>query len=174
MKNLSLRSFQLLILVMICFFWVTCSSPKEQNSLSQDIEMLMKIHNDQRVSHFEKKPEILLNQGTDKTISVNKGVIDSTATPESSMARWNNYFNSVEFKKWDDVNPPVIRFSTDRSLAYMIVDKEVILETLDEVGKKVEETTHFAWVTILRKQSDGQWKMECIISTNQPNQIKPL
>jgi hypothetical protein len=160
--------------VAIILLLVWACAPKSNGSVEEDIAQLMKIHNDQRVAHFEKKPEILLQQGAAKAISVNKGKIDSTATPESSMARWSNYFNSVEFRKWDDVNAPVIRFSADRSLAYMIVDKEVIVEGLDETGKKVEETVRYAWVNILRKQSDGQWKSECIISTNQTEQVRAL
>ena len=158
----------------LCIFCISCS-PKEDNAgLEQDIAKLMKIHNDQRVSHFEKKPEILLQQNGAKLTTVNRGKIDSTATDEENMARWNSYFNAVEFKKWDDVNPPVIRFSNDRSLAYMIVDKVVVLDTQDEEGKKIEETSHFAWVSILRKQEDGEWKLECIISTNEPSQVRPL
>lgn len=160
--------------VAITLLLVWACAPKSDGSVEEDIAQLMKIHNDQRVAHFEKKPEILQQQGAAKAISVNKGKIDSTATLESSLARWNSYFNAVEFKKWDDLNPPVIRFSADRSMAYMIVDKEVILDTQDEEGKKIEETVHFAWVSILRKQEDGGWKLECIISTNEPAKIRPL
>jgi ketosteroid isomerase-like protein len=56
----------------------------------------------------------------------------------------------------------------------MAIDKLVVLETRDTLGNAVEETTHFAWISIFRKHQDGEWKLECIASTNEPGIIKPL
>lgn len=106
-------------------------------------------------------------------ISVNRGKI-SGMDPEKDRQRFQQYFDAVSFKKWDDINAPVIRFSEDHSLAYMIIDKIVVLDTRDTLANKVEETTHFAWVSIFRKQKDGEWKLECVASTNEPSIEKPL
>ncbi len=79
--------------------------------------------------------------------------------------RIGKYFNSVQFIKWDDTADPIIRFSDDGSLAYAIVQKEVIVTYPDSSGKAFNDTTHYAWSSIYRKQN-GEWKVECNISTN--------
>jgi hypothetical protein len=60
-----------------------------------------------------------------------------------------------------------VRFSTDHSLAYTVVDKTVIWERKDSTGVSREETAHFAWTAIYRKDEDNIWKLECITSTNE-------
>lgn len=137
-----------------------------------DEKALMKIHEDSRTAHFEKNAKAMVDQFTPDMISVNRGKINKVSSPEKEMEGFQSYFNSVEFKKWDDVNPPELRFSNDHSLAYMVVDKLVVLEAKDSVGKPFEETTHYAWVSIYRKQTDGNWKLECIASTNEPEIVK--
>lgn len=115
----------------------------------------------------------MVEQMTADMISVNAGKIHRSDR-ERDMKGFQSYFNSVEFKQWDDVKPPEIRFSDDHSLAYMVVDKLVVLEAKDSEGKAIEESTHYAWVSIYRKQDDGNWKLECIASTNEPEVVKQL
>lgn len=81
------------------------------------------------------------------------------------LVRISKYFGSVQFIKWDDTAEPIIRFSDDGSLAYAIVQKDVIVTYPDSTGNAVNDTTHYAWSSIYRKQN-GQWKVECNISTN--------
>lgn len=133
----------------------------------------MSLHNDQQKAHFEKNPKLIVDQFADNLISVNHGIIDSTSTDEENTSRFQGYFNSVKFIKWEDISSPKIRFSKDASMAYMVVDKLVILEMADSVGNPVEETTHYGWVSIFKKHQ-GEWKLECIASTNEPEIIKPI
>ena len=86
------------------------------------------------------------------------------------MNKFSNYFNSVKFEKWDDISPPIIRFSEDYSLAYTIVDKEVVINYSDENGIIQKESTKYSWVAIYKRYKDG-WKIDCIASTNQPSKI---
>jgi hypothetical protein len=97
-------------------------------------------------------------------INVNRGVV-RTATPEQNKERIGKYFEAVQFIKWDDVAEPVIRFSDDGTLAYAIVQKEVILTYPDSTGKAFYDTANYAWASIYRKQKGG-WKVEANISTN--------
>ena len=135
-------------------------SPPEKTITNDDLAKLLQIHEDARDA-----PEM---------ISVNHGKIHKTTSPEKDMEGFQSYFNSVEFKKWDDVKSPEVRFSDDHTLAYMVVDKLVVLEAKDSVGKPFEETTHYAWVSIYRKQNTGDWKLECIASTNEPEVVKKI
>jgi len=47
----------------------------------------------------------------------------------------------------------------------------VVLTYKDEENKTIEETTHFAWVSVLKKQENGEWKIVCNISTNKPRNM---
>ena len=76
-----------------------------------------------------------------------------------------NYFDSVQFLKWDDVAAPKISFSEDGTMAYAIVQKQVVLLIKDSLEKQSRDTTDFAWVSIYRKTKNG-WKVECNASTN--------
>jgi hypothetical protein len=148
----------------------SCST-SNQPSIEADRQEILRLHEAQRHAHFGKDPKAMVDQFASNLISVNRGKINKTANPERDIERFKSYFNSVEFKKWDDVNPPEIRFSDDHTLAYTIVDKLVVLEVKDSVGQPFEESTHFGWVSIYRKQNDGNWKLECIASTNEPELV---
>lgn len=138
-----------------------------------DEQKLLELHEQSREAHFKKNPGSLVGQFSDDMISVNRGKV-SLASREKATERFKQYFDAVEFKKWDDVKPPVVRFSKDRSIGYVIVDKMVVLETTDSLGKRIEESTHFAWVSIFRKDADGNYQLECIASTNEPEQVTLL
>jgi hypothetical protein len=118
----------------------------------------------ERKAHFDRNVDLFLSEFADSMLSVNKGKV-SVATPEENRERIGKYFGRVEFVKWDDVAEPVIRFSDDGSLCYAIIQKQVILSTPDSLGKKVHDTTDFAWASVYRKQK-GEWKVECNVSTN--------
>jgi len=95
---------------------------------------------------------------------VNRGTVVQ-ASKEIEKKRFQEYFNSVKFIKWDDITQPIIRFSDDHSIAYAIVQKRVIVETKDSFEKRRTDTTNFAWVSIYRRQAQG-WELESNISTN--------
>jgi hypothetical protein len=103
-------------------------------------------------------------------ISVNWGVV-SNPTIEENTESFQNYFNNVEFVKWDDLKPPIIRFSDDRSLVYTIVEKEVAVKYKNKEESEVLETTSFAWVAIYKKYGN-EWKIDCVASTNKPDEEK--
>jgi hypothetical protein len=137
---------------------------------SEEESKILKLHNAQRDYHFNKDSIAFANQFSDNFISVNKGII-SSPKKEETISRYNGYFSSVEFIKWDDVSDPIIKFSDDGSMAYTIVDKIVTLTYKDKTGNTVQGNTHFAWTAIYRKYGD-QWKIECVTSTEKPTEIE--
>ncbi|WP_210465917.1 YybH family protein [Rufibacter roseolus] len=158
--------------VFLLFFLVAFSC-SDKTGAEEDKAQLLKLHAQQRQAHFAKDAKAMFARSSPDMISVNAGKIHMSSG-QSDTEVFQNYFNSVEFKKWDDVKPPIIRFSEDRSLAYAVVDKLVVLTTKDSTGRNIEETTHYAWVSIYRKQKNGDWKLECIASTNEPEKVVPL
>jgi hypothetical protein len=116
-------------------------------------------------AHLEKDTELFVSEFAPDMIGINKGKA-SVLTTEEHLERFGQYFSNVDFIAWEDTAEPLIRFSDDATLAYAILQKQVILTQKDDVTSK-PDTTNFAWISVLRKM-DGQWKIECNVSTNQP------
>jgi hypothetical protein len=136
----------------------------ENFDTQKETQVITALLQQERKAHFEKNVDLFLSEFADNMISVNKGKV-SVATEAENRERIAEYFGRVEFVKWDDVAVPVIRFSDDGSLCYAIVEKQVILSLPDSLGRRILDTTDFAWASIYRKQ-DGGWKVECNVSTN--------
>ena len=145
----------------LLFSLVTCTSGADLEQEKNTISGMLKT---ERKAHFDRNVDLFIAEFADSMISVNKGVV-SAPTKEEHKIRIGNYFGSVQFIKWDDTAEPIIRFSNDGSLAYAIIQKDVILSYSDSTGKAFYDTTHYAWTSIYRKYND-QWKIECNISTN--------
>lgn len=135
--------------------------------LEVEKQKLLALHQMQQDAHLQENALAFVSQFDDDMISVNHGNI-TTMSPKSSRPRIQSYFDQVSFKKWADVTPPRIEFSEDGSMAYMVVDKMVVLSYQNEQKQNLEESTHFAWVSIFKKQKNGKWKIVCNVSTNEP------
>ncbi|HKI79241.1 MAG TPA: hypothetical protein VKA26_11925 [Ignavibacteriaceae bacterium] len=154
---------RLLLAVTISFFCLYCSSPQRPN-IQKEKQKILELHNLQREYHFEKKPEKLVSLFSKNFISINSGEITSP-TYKESVEMFRDYFNSVEFLRWDDIKEPVIRFSDDGTIAYSIVNKEVVIKIRDKNTRPKINTTIFTWLAIYKKYGED-WKMDCIVSTN--------
>ena len=141
--------------------FIACSSKPD---LEKEKKTILKMLQTERKAHFDRHVDLFMSEFAEGMISVNKGDV-TTATKELNKERISKSFGSVQFIKWDDTAEPIIRFSDDGSLAYAIVQKEVIVTYPDSTGMAPNDTTHYAWSSIYRKQN-GQWKVECNISTN--------
>jgi hypothetical protein len=153
-------------LAILIFSFNSCEDVKEVNELEEK-EKILELHNLQRKYHFEKMAEEFASLMSIEYISVNKGEIKKP-TKGDNIKRFSDYFNSVEFEKWDDIKPPIIRFSDDYTVAYTIVNKEVVVKYLNENKEMTKQQTEFSWVTIYKKHIDG-WKIDCVASTNKPS-----
>ena len=151
-----------LILTIMVFIFVSCS---KQVDLDHERKVLTQLLEQERTAHFENDVDLFVSEFADTSISVRRGVV-KPQTPAEAKKRIETYFNSVEFIHWDDVAPPIIDISDDGSLAYAIVQKNVVLTYKDTLGVPLTDTTHYAWITIYKKLA-GEWKMVCNASTQQ-------
>jgi hypothetical protein len=156
---------QMIIFTLVLIILFSCDK-SQKPSFADEKEKILDLHKSQRDYHFKKDSIAFVNQLSENFISVNKGVI-SVPRKSETVARYNNYFSSVAFIKWDDVSDPIVRFSDDGSMAYTLVDKIVVLSYQNEYGTTVEEETHFAWTAIYKKYGDD-WKIDCVTSTERP------
>lgn len=159
MKNISLP-------LLLCLF-ISCGT------IDYDVETqkVLELHHAQRDYHFNGNAEGFARQLLPDFISVNRGLVN-TPTFEENLKRYSSYFQGVKFLKWDDKEAPIIRFSEDGSLAYTVVQKTVEVKYPSSEGDSIIGRTDFAWVTLYRKTVAG-WKIECVASTNQPDEYPP-
>ena len=151
-----------LILLYISGIFQACTNSIDIDKQNETIAIKALLQQE-RKAHFDRDVNLFMSEFADGMISVNKGKV-SVATPQENKERIGNYFSSVKFIKWDDLAEPVIRLSDDGSLAYAIIQKQVILSRMDSLGKSFTDTTDYAWVSVYRKQK-GEWKVECNVST---------
>ena len=150
-------------LILAAGFLSACSSVPD---LRKEKAALLHLLQQERKAHFERNTDLFMAEFADSMIHVNRGIVSAPSKAEHKE-RIGKYFGRVRFIKWDDVAEPLIRFSSDATLAYAIVQKIVILSYPDpeRAGKSLTDTTEYAWLSIYRKQK-GEWKAECNASTN--------
>lgn len=148
-------------LFLLAIFFSCKHAGKKNNAEEKAIKALLQL---ERKAHFERNVDLFVSEFSDSMIGVNKGKV-SVLSLEQNKQRIRPYFESVRFIKWDDVAEPVIRFSDDGTMAYAVIQKQVIVSYPDSTGKSFIDTTDYAWVSIYRKQK-GEWKVEANISTN--------
>ncbi len=124
------------------------------------ITELLQLHDVQRRAHFSRDARLLVSIIANDYMEVSKGKIVKPGK-EQLLKRFQQYFDSVSFIEWDDIEPPVIRVSDDATMASMLVNKRVRLTTQN--GK--EEITVFAWSASFRKEKE-QWRLTSIASTS--------
>ena len=149
--------------IILLLFLSACHLPSKPD-LEKEKQILLKLDEQARENHFSKNAKAMADGFSKNFISINRGVISQPSYDES-FQRFDNYFKRVEFIKWDNNKSPVIRFSDDASVAYVAVDKSVILKPKDENEKEVLDTTYFAWLSVFKKIND-KWVLDCVSSTN--------
>ncbi len=150
-----------ILLSAICLAGI--QSCMDHPDLEKEKKAILALHNEQKKAHLEKDIDLLLGDGSDDFIEVNRGVVKKP-TREESRTRFQSYFDAVDFVKWDDVSPPVFSFSDDATMATTIVQKIVI--TKQKLENNRLDTAYYAWLAIYQKNKD-KWKMTRMASTRQ-------
>ncbi|GJM35167.1 MAG: hypothetical protein DHS20C18_41680 [Saprospiraceae bacterium] len=140
--------------------------------LGVETKKIMALHDLQQKYHLEKMASEFAALMSEHFISVNRGKV-TTPTYVENKERFQKYFDAVEFVKWEDTEAPIIRFSDDATVAYTVVQKEVVTRYAYEGVPPTEESTHFSWVAIYRKIK-GEWAIDCVASTNLEPETTPL
>ena len=137
---------------------------QEKFDRTAETAAIMKLHKLQRDCHFGKDAATFVGMMSDDYISVNRGRV-TIPSKEENRGRFQQYFDAVEFARWDDLEGPVIRFSDDGKTAYTVVQKEVIVRYPGD-STLIVDTTRYAWVSVYRKYVSG-WMIDCVASTEQ-------
>ncbi len=128
-------------------------------------ELLLESNEIQRRAHMENDAALLVSQIADSMLSIQKGEI-STVSNAQIQARFENYFKSVKYTKWDDLQEPIIQVSDDGKWAVMFVKKFLDLQYRDKDGNLGDHHfAQYAWESQYRK-INGVWKITSITSTD--------
>jgi len=138
-------------------------SCNHQPDIEKERKAIQFLLEQERKAHFDRNADLFVAEFADSMIAVNKGKV-TAASPDENKKRIADYFDRARFIKWDDTAEPLIRFSGDGTMAYAVIQKQVIVSYPDSSGRKIKDTTDYAWVSIYRKQQ-GEWKIETNIST---------
>ena len=155
-----LKICTLFLVLVHCY---SCNMPSN-GDLESAKKKILALEATQRDYHFTKNAKNFVALFSTDFISIGKGKIEKP-TREQSFNRFDQYFKSVEFVKWDNKTEPTVRFSNDATMAYVAVDKLVILKVKNDARMEVLDTTNFAWLSFYKK-IDKTWQMDCIASTN--------
>lgn len=151
-------------LSLICVFLLACCSSSVDKGA--EIEKLLLSDKVQKEAHMTGDANLLVSQIADSMISIQDGAI-SKASNEDIKQMFTNYFSQVTYRKWDNIDPPVIHISDDTSQASVTVNKIVEIKRINAPDSTYSSTT-FAWTTIYRKEK-GKWRIYSITSTRAPD-----
>ena len=124
---------------------------------------LLLLHRDERRAHFEHDVNFLLAHVAPQLLDVRDGLVNRMSR-EDVRAKFVEYFKNAQFSAWDDVEPPIVRVSADRTMGWMIVRVRIAYSKTDASGKKTNENTVGAWMSAYEKQN-GTWMMTAVTST---------
>lgn len=131
-----------------------------------DVAALLEFQRQERSAHLQKDVPLIVDMLYDTVCQIKGGMV-TYFTKDEMANRFTQYFNMVEFNKWEDSNPPVVTLSDDHSLAHILVQRHVELRLKDSLS--TVEKTDFAW-TELWKKNNGRWRLYTITTTDRPGQ----
>ena len=117
----------------------------------------------ERDAHLGRDAAKLIDGQPDDFATVARGGV-SRPTREQGRRRMQAYFDRSNFLAWDDVAPPEILLSRDRTMAHVIVRKRVHVTSTRNSFEDDDRRT-FAWSELLEKRR-GEWKVTRIVSTD--------
>ena len=162
----------ILLVVLLILIGSACQSPDHDKLESQARNEILQLHNRQREMHFANDYTQFVDMFSDEFLSINRGFL-RVPSREENLETFKGYFETVVFEKWDDLEPPMIRFSDDYTTAYTSVRKEVVIKYSFNDTDTLSERTEYAWLTVYRK-IDGNWKIDAISSTNRESSIDTI
>ena len=142
------------------------AAPAPAVDLEREERELLRLGEAARAAHMAYDARALAAATADDFVSVDDGQVHRP-TKAAVETMFQRYFDSVVFRMWDDIAPPVVTLSDDATLATVLVQKRVRLAPKATPDGPVTETD-WAWVETWRKQ-DGAWRMQMIVSTKQPS-----
>ncbi|MHA2252970.1 MAG: nuclear transport factor 2 family protein [Candidatus Kariarchaeaceae archaeon] len=118
-------------------------------------------------AHLNKDVEFIVNSLSDNYISVSNGDIDYP-TMKDMRVTFNDYLNNSTFTEYRDVTEPIINFSDDGSLAWVIVQVQIAGNRKKADGSEGRFDSTWAWISLYKREND-KWITLTDVSTVRPS-----
>ena len=151
-------------LFVICSIFA-CSPPKAD--IVKELNTLAELQKQEQAAHLQEEPALLVNMLNDTLVQIKNGQVTSF-TKDQMTSRFMQYFDTVEFIKWEDNQPPAYSISDDATMAHVLIRKHVEV-SMETDSMPTREITDFAWTELWRKK-DGRWKLYMVTTTDSVRQ----
>ncbi len=143
----------------VLLFLAGCS---QNVDIAKEKAELLRIHHLSREAHFQTDAKKLVSNSAVELFSVSSGKIErlSQADQEKFFA---DYFLNAKYYEWDDLEPPIIHVSNDRSMGWMI-ERVKVRRTQNRDGQEKETRFVCAFMSCYEKR-DSRWVMVSVAST---------
>ena len=143
--------FQLLIVYLVIVIVATaCHSKPDFEKYRTEILIL---HQEMIDAHLTKDVGWFTKDNADDYFSVGRGEI-KFPEKDATTTRFENYLNSTEFTEYRDLRKPIVKFSKDGSLAYLIVQVKVAGKQKVETDTIESFDVTWAWITLYEREND--------------------
>lgn len=138
------------IIILLSSFLPACQSDIDFELYEKEILVL---HQEMIDAHLNKDVGWFTKDISDNYFSVGRGEI-RFPLPEETSAKFRNYLNNTEFTEYHDLQDPIVKFSKDASLAYLIVQVKVAGEQKIETDSTESFDMTWAWITLYERQAN--------------------
>jgi len=137
-------------------------APADPERERQAIE---KILQRDREAHLQTDATLLAGHLAEELVEVGDGAI-RTRSRQEIVDFFEAMFEGATFHAWDDTTPPLIRISSDLSMAWVVRRVSAERESIHE-GKAVRQRYTSAYTATYEKRA-GRWWMTSVTSTFLP------
>jgi hypothetical protein len=134
--------------------------------LEKEKAELLRVHMTDREAHLKTDVDMLLERSPEEFIAVSEGKISRSSRTEERK-QFEEYFRGAKYYEWDDLEEPIIRVSSDGSMAWMITRVRVRRAQKDAAGAERERKFVYAGIMTYEKKG-GKWVRVANVSTFEP------
>lgn len=130
---------------------------------ASDREALLELHARERRAHLEGDAALIASVFADDVWEAGRGQLRRESRAEAER-RFREYFGTVRYSVWDDLQPPHVWIAPDGMSGWMAIHIEARLAAAGEDGAEREVVFESAWIAVYEKRG-GEWQMVGVSSS---------
>ena len=140
----------LMVLALFTLVLIGCQSGPDFEKLRSEI---LELHERTNDAHWKKDVDFFVKDISDDYFSVGHGEI-RRPTKEEITSQFTSYLKNTTFVEYRDVHAPVVGFSKDGTLAWLIGTLKVAGKRTMEDGSQRDMDFACAWITLYERKGD--------------------
>jgi hypothetical protein len=137
----------------LSLLFVACTS-EVPSSIPSDEQQLLELHQDGLTAHMKSDVDMLLAGQADDFVLVNRGDI-SCPTKEQRRQFLGPYLAATKFEFYRDTVTPIVKISSDGSLAWVIARVEARGISVAADGTEVDIEFEAAWIELYERRGNA-------------------